>query len=43
VGGARSIAVATGSHSVEELRAAGADITLDDLSDTRAVLAALCV
>ena len=43
VGGARSIAVATGSHSVEELRAAGADITLDDLSDTRAVLSALRV
>jgi phosphoglycolate phosphatase len=42
-GGARSIAVATGSHSVEELRASGADITFRDLSDTRAVLSALGV
>src|SRR3954453_5569162 len=31
--GARSLAVATGSHSVEELRAAGADAVLKDLSD----------
>ena len=37
--GARSLAVATGSHSVEELRAAGADVVLQDLSDTDAVLA----
>ena len=37
-GGARSIAVATGSHSVEELRAAGADVVFEDLSHTRAVL-----
>jgi phosphoglycolate phosphatase len=36
--GARSIAVATGSHSVEELRATGADVVLKDLSDTQAVL-----
>jgi phosphoglycolate phosphatase-like HAD superfamily hydrolase len=36
--GARSLAVATGSHSVEELRAAGADAVLKDLSDTDAVL-----
>lgn len=36
--GARSIAVATGSHSADELRAAGADVVLQDLSDTRYVL-----
>src|SRR4051812_5029946 len=36
--GARSLAVATGSHSVEELRAAGADDVLQDLGDTGAVL-----
>ena len=36
--GARSLAVATGSHSVEELREAGADAVLKDLSDTREVL-----
>lgn len=41
VAGARSIAVATGGHSVEELRAAGADVVLADLSDTDAVLALL--
>jgi phosphoglycolate phosphatase-like HAD superfamily hydrolase len=36
--GARSLAVATGSHSVEELRASGADVVLQDLSDTDGVL-----
>jgi len=36
--GARSLAVATGSHSVEELRAAGADAVLKDLSDTDEVI-----
>ena len=36
--GARSLAVATGSHSVEELRAAGADAVLRDLSNTDEVL-----
>jgi len=36
--GARSLAVATGNHSVDELRAAGADFVLQDLSDTAAVL-----
>ena len=41
VAGARSIAVATGSHTVEQLRAAGADVVLDDLSDTEAVFAAI--
>ena len=40
-GGARMLAVATGSHSVEELRAAGADAVFADLSDTAAVLATL--
>jgi phosphoglycolate phosphatase-like HAD superfamily hydrolase len=37
-GGARSIGVATGGHSREELAQAGADIALDDLSDTAHVL-----
>jgi phosphoglycolate phosphatase len=41
--GARSIAVATGSHSVEELRVAGADVVFADLSDTARVVAALCI
>lgn len=40
-GGARSIGVATGSHTVEQLRAAGADVVFEDLADTAAVLAAL--
>jgi phosphoglycolate phosphatase len=39
--GARSIAVATGSHSVEELRAAGADVVFEDLARTSDVLAAI--
>ena len=39
--GARSIAVATGNYSVDELRASGADVVFEDLSDTRAVLAAI--
>jgi phosphoglycolate phosphatase-like HAD superfamily hydrolase len=39
--GARSIAVATGSHTVEELRAAGADVVFQDLSKTADVLAAI--
>ena len=39
--GARSLAVATGSHSVEELRAADADAVLKDLSDTGEVLRSL--
>jgi phosphoglycolate phosphatase-like HAD superfamily hydrolase len=39
--GARSIAVATGNYSVDELRAAGADVVMQDLSDTAAVLAAI--
>ncbi|HMF95851.1 MAG TPA: HAD family hydrolase [Vicinamibacterales bacterium] len=40
---ARSIGVATGNHSVDELRAAGADVVFADLSDTDAVLRALGV
>ena len=36
--GARSLAVATGSHSVDELHAAGADVVLKDLADTDEVL-----
>src|SRR5262245_31595108 len=39
--GARSIAVATGNFSVEELRAAGADLVFADLGDTEAVLRTL--
>ena len=38
VAGARSFAVATGSHTVEELRAAGADVVMQDLGDTDEVL-----
>lgn len=41
VAGAQSIAVATGGHSVEELRAAGADVVLKDLSETGKVIALL--
>lgn len=40
-GGARSIAVATGGHGVDELRAAGADAVFEDLSDLGAVLRAI--
>ena len=39
--GARSLGVATGRDSVDELLAAGADVALADLSETQAVLAAL--
>jgi len=40
-GGAKSIAVATGGHTVDDLRAAGADLVLEDLSDLEKVLAAV--
>jgi phosphoglycolate phosphatase-like HAD superfamily hydrolase len=40
-GGARSIGVATGGHSREELVRAGADVALEDLSDTEQVLGLL--
>jgi phosphoglycolate phosphatase-like HAD superfamily hydrolase len=39
--GARSIAVATGGYDAEALRAAGADVVFEDLSDTDAVVKAL--
>lgn len=39
-GGARSIAVATGSHTVQELKATGADHVFEDLSDLAAVMRA---
>ena len=38
---ARAIAVATGSYSSSELRAAGAYAVFEDLSDTRAVVDAI--
>jgi phosphoglycolate phosphatase-like HAD superfamily hydrolase len=41
IAGARCIAVATGGFTVEQLREAGADHVLPDLSDTHAVLALL--
>jgi phosphoglycolate phosphatase len=40
-GGARSIAVATGGYDADALRATGADLVLDDLSDVGRVLSAL--
>jgi phosphoglycolate phosphatase len=40
-GGARSIAVATGSHTTDELRASGADVVFQDLSDLEEVLVSL--
>jgi len=40
-GGARSIAVATGSHTTDQLRNCGADIVFEDLSDLKKVLAVL--
>ena len=39
--GARSIAVATGGYDVAALRASGADVVFDDLSDTDAVISAV--
>ena len=39
--GARSIAVATGGYDVAALRASGADVVFEDLSDTDAVIAAV--
>jgi phosphoglycolate phosphatase len=41
VAGARSVAVATGGFTIDQLREAGADHVLTDLSDTEAVLALL--
>jgi phosphoglycolate phosphatase len=37
--GARSLAVATGGYDADALRAAGADVVFEDLSDTDAVVA----
>jgi phosphoglycolate phosphatase len=39
--GARCVAVATGMHSVDQLRAAGADVVFEDFSDTDAVVRVL--
>jgi phosphoglycolate phosphatase len=39
--GARSLAVATGGYDIDALRAAGADVVMKDLGDTRQVLRAL--
>jgi phosphoglycolate phosphatase-like HAD superfamily hydrolase len=41
IGGARSIGIASGRSAAGELRDAGADLVLDDLADTEAVLAAV--
>jgi phosphoglycolate phosphatase len=40
-GGARSLAVATGSYGVEALRESGADVVVEDLMDIEAVLEGL--
>ena len=40
-GGARSIAVATGSHTTEQLLASGADVVFENLTDLEKVLAVL--
>jgi phosphoglycolate phosphatase len=40
--GARAVGVATGRHSVVDLLAAGAHVAFEDLSDTSAVLDAIC-
>ena len=40
-GGTRSVAVATGGYDAATLRASGADVALDDLSDVPAVLDAM--
>jgi len=41
IGGARAIGVASGRSSAGELRDAGADVALDDLADTAAVVDAV--
>ncbi len=41
IGGARCIAVATGRETAAELRDAGADLVLTELSDTRQVISAI--
>jgi phosphoglycolate phosphatase-like HAD superfamily hydrolase len=42
-GGAKSLAVATGSFDVQALRETGADVVLEDLSDLPSVLSVLGV
>ena len=41
IGGARCVAVASGRSTAGELRDAGADLVLDDLADTDAVVRAV--
>ena len=41
VNGARSVAVATGSFTAEQLAAAGADVVLADLADTALAVSAI--
>ena len=41
VSGVRAVGVATGRHTADELRTAGAHVVLPDLTDTAAVLAAI--
>jgi phosphoglycolate phosphatase-like HAD superfamily hydrolase len=41
IGGARSVAVASGRSTASELRDAGADLVLEDLADTDAVVTAV--
>ena len=41
IGGARSVAVASGRSSAGELRDEGADVVLDDLADTVHVVRAI--
>jgi phosphoglycolate phosphatase-like HAD superfamily hydrolase len=41
IGGAGCVAVASGRSSAGELREAGADVVLEDLSDTRSVISAV--
>jgi phosphoglycolate phosphatase-like HAD superfamily hydrolase len=41
IGGARALGVASGRSCAGELRAAGADVVLDDLADAAAVVAAV--
>jgi phosphoglycolate phosphatase len=42
-GGARAVAVATGPYDTRELRKAGADMVLDDLTDVDALMEALAL
>ena len=42
VSGARAVAVASGSFTMQQLRDAGADVVLPDLTDTAVVVGAVC-